>query len=73
MLQCTLIGNLGGNAKVNKADGREFVSFRVAHNEAYTDASGKKHDTVQWVDCILNCDNGSPAFHTSMLVPWCAS
>jgi len=61
MLQCTLIGNLGGNAKVNKADGREFVSFRVAHNEAYTDSSGKKHDSVQWVDCTLNCDNGTPA------------
>lgn len=61
MLQCTLIGNLGGNAEVKLADGREFVSFRVAHNESYTDASGVKHDSVQWVDCTMNCDNGRPA------------
>lgn len=61
MLQCTLIGNLGGNAEVKQADGREFVSFRVAHNDSYTDASGTKHDTVQWVDCTMNCDNGRPA------------
>lgn len=61
MLQCTLIGNLGGDAEVKQADGREFVSFRVAHNDSYTDAAGTKHDTVQWVDCTMNCDNGRPA------------
>jgi len=61
MLQCTLIGNLGGNAEVKVADGREFVTFRVAHNESYTDSQGTKVDRTQWIDCTMNCSNGRPA------------
>ena len=61
MLQVTLIGNLGGNAEVKVADGREFVTFRVAHNEAYTQADGTKVERVQWIDCTMNCTNGRPA------------
>ena len=36
MLQALLIGNIGANAQVKVSDGQEFVTFRVAHNEAYT-------------------------------------
>lgn len=61
MLQVTLIGNLGGNAEVKVADGREFVTFRVAHNEGYTDANGNRVDKTQWIDCTMNCANGRPA------------
>lgn len=61
MLQVTLIGNLGGNAEVKVADGREFVTFRVAHNEAYTNSDGIKVERVQWIDCTMNCNNGRPA------------
>lgn len=61
MLQVTLIGNIGSNAEVKVADGREFVTFRVAHNESYTDANGQKVDRVQWIDCTMNCTNGRPA------------
>lgn len=61
MLQVTLIGNLGGNAEVKVADGREFVTFRVAHNESYTGNDGQKVDKVQWIDCTMNCTNGRPA------------
>lgn len=61
MLQVTLIGNLGGNAEVKVADGREFVTFRVAHNEGYTQADGTKVERVQWIDCTMNCINGRPA------------
>lgn len=61
MLHVTLIGNLGGNAEVKVADGREFVTFRVAHNESYTDASGQKVDRTQWIDCTMNCTSGRPA------------
>ena len=61
MLQVTLIGNLGGNAEIKAADGREFVAFRVAHNEGYTDANGNKVDRTQWIDCTINCSNGRPA------------
>ena len=59
MLQVTLIGNLGGNAEIKAADGREFVAFRVAHNEGYTDANGNKVDRTQWIDCTMsNADSG---------------
>lgn len=54
MLQATIIGHLGGDAEVKNADGREFMTFRVAHTDRWTDAQGVQHDTTQWVDCILN-------------------
>lgn len=61
MLQVNLIGNLGGNAEVKAVDGREFVTFRVAHNESYTDSNGQKVDRTQWIDCTMNCNDGRPA------------
>lgn len=61
MLQVTLIGNLGAAAEIKVADGREFVTFRVAHNEAYTDAAGNKVERSMWVDCTMNCAAGRPA------------
>lgn len=61
MLLATLIGNLGANATVQNADGREFVTFRVAHNDSYTDANGNKVEKSMWVDCTMSCTNGRPA------------
>jgi single-strand DNA-binding protein len=54
MLQTTVIGNVGADAQVNNKDGREFVTFRVAHNDSWTDANGQQHSSVIWVDCIMN-------------------
>lgn len=54
MLQSTVIGNVGADAQVNNKDGREFVTFRVAHNDSWTDAAGQQHSNVIWVDCIMN-------------------
>lgn len=54
MLQATVIGNVGADAQVNNKDGREFVTFRVAHNDSWTDAAGTQHSSVVWVDCIMN-------------------
>ena len=54
MLQGTVIGNVGADAQVNNKDGREFVTFRVAHNDQWTDQSGQQHTNVIWVDCVLN-------------------
>lgn len=58
MFQSICIGNIGGNAEVKGDNGREFVTFRIAHNERWTDAQGVQHDSVQWIDCIMN---GRPA------------
>lgn len=61
MLIATLIGNLGANAEIKSADGREFVSFRVAHNDSYKSADGNRVESSMWVDCTMSCSNGRPA------------
>lgn len=61
MLQCTMIGNLGANAEIKAADGREFLTFRIAHNDSFTKADGTKTETSMWVDCTMSCANGRPA------------
>lgn len=54
MLQATVIGNVGADAQYQSKDGRDFVTFRVAHNDTWTDQAGVQHTNVVWVDCILN-------------------
>ena len=54
MLQTTVIGNVGADAQFQSKDGREFVNFRVAHNEVWTDQAGQQHSSTIWVDCIMN-------------------
>lgn len=61
MLIATLIGNLGANAEIKSADGREFVTFRVAHNDSYKGADGNRVESSMWVDCTMSCSNGRPA------------
>ena len=56
-----MIGNLGANAEIKAADGREFVTFRIAHNESFTGADGTKTEKSMWVDCTMSCANGRPA------------
>lgn len=58
MLQVTLIGNVGAKPDVHNEQGREFITFRVAHNERWKDESGQEHNQTIWVDCIMN---GKPA------------
>lgn len=54
MFQSIIIGNLGGDALVKNENGREFTTFRVAHNERFTDSAGTTHDNTMWVDCVMN-------------------
>lgn len=54
MLQATVIGNVGADAQFQSKDGRDFVTFRVAHNDIWTDQAGVQHTNVVWVDCIMN-------------------
>lgn len=58
MLQVVLVGNLGANAEKKVSNGQEFTTFRVAHNNDWTDQSGERHKDVVWCDCILH---GHPA------------
>ena len=54
MLKSILIGNLGADAEVRSANGREFVSFRVAHSWNFTGSDGTVNSGTIWVDCIGN-------------------
>lgn len=54
MLKATLIGNLGADAEVRSANGRDFVSFRVAHSWNFTSSDGTINSGTIWVDCIGN-------------------
>lgn len=58
MLQFQVIGNLGGDARLNEENGNKFVSFNVAHQERWTDANGNQRESVTWVSCIINGDGG---------------
>lgn len=54
MLQVTLIGNCGAEPQTKSLDGKTFTTFRVAHNDRWTDAAGVVHDSTVWVDVIMN-------------------
>lgn len=51
MLKASAIGNLGKDAVVRHINGRNVISFSIAHNEKYTDAQGVRHERTTWVDC----------------------
>lgn len=54
MLQCSLIGHLGADADAKNVNGKEFVTWRVANTDRWTDDAGQQHETTTWVDCIMN-------------------
>lgn len=54
MLQATVIGNVGADAQLQSKDGRDFTTWRVAHNDTWKDANGQEHSNTIWVDCIMN-------------------
>lgn len=58
MLQANLIGYLGSDAEVKTANGKEFLAFRVANTDRWTDQAGQQHENTIWVDCVMN---GTPA------------
>ena len=53
MLQCSIIGHLGADAEYKNENGREFVVFRIANTDKWTDEAGQKHENTIWVDCIM--------------------
>lgn len=54
MLQCVLIGYLGADAEAKNSNGKEFVTFRVAQTDKWTDEAGQSHEQTTWVDCVMN-------------------
>lgn len=54
MLKCEIIGNLGADAQVKGENGKQFISFNVAHTDKWADEAGTVHEQTQWVSCIIN-------------------
>lgn len=59
MLQISVIGNIGADAEVHRENGNVFTTFKVAHNDRFTDSQGVNHDSTTWVSCVLNGDAGN--------------
>lgn len=53
-----VVGYIGADADVKQSNGKEFVTFRVAHSERWTDQQGQSHENTTWYDCIMQ---GKPA------------
>lgn len=58
MLKMQVIGNLGADAELHQANGSEFVSFRVAHTESFTN-NGQQTQRTTWVDITWNGNGGN--------------
>ena len=54
MLQIEIIGNIGNDAEVKNINGKDFVSFSVAHSEK---VNGTEHTT--WVSALMNGNGGN--------------
>lgn len=54
MLQSILIGHLGADAVAKNDNGKEFIAFRVANTDKWTNASGQVNEKTTWVDCVMN-------------------
>ena len=61
MFKIEVIGNLGADAQVKGENGKQFISFNVAHSDRWTDEAGTTHEQTQWVSCIIN-DTQSKVF-----------
>lgn len=55
----SVIGNLGMDAVIKHANGRDFVSFDVAQTDVYTDEKGNRKESITWVSCALSGDGGN--------------
>lgn len=54
MQQLIITGNLGAPAQLKDENGKEFITFRVGHNDRWTDQAGQVHESTQWYDCIMS-------------------
>lgn len=52
MKRIEVIGNLGANAEVKSENGQQYLTFRVADSERWTDANGTEHEDTTWITCF---------------------
>lgn len=54
MFKTEIIGCLGADAVIKEDNNGQFITFRVAHSDAWVDKDNCKHENTTWVSCILN-------------------
>lgn len=54
MLNMMIIGNLGADAEIKTVNGKQYLSFRVAHSEKFTKQDGTEIEETTWVSCITS-------------------
>lgn len=54
MIKILMIGTLGADCEKKSADGNKFTTFRIAHNEVWTDEAGQEHSNTIWVDATMS-------------------
>lgn len=57
MIEFFMIGNLGADAVMNVANGRNLLNFAVCHSESWKNREGNKQEKKQWVDCAYYSDS----------------
>lgn len=58
MLLVQAIGHIDADAIMQVADGREFITFSIAHTQRFKADDGQVTEHTQWIDCVMN---GRPA------------
>jgi single-strand DNA-binding protein len=61
MIKMQIIGNLGKDAEVRQANGKNVIGFSVAHTEKYKDAQGVQISKTTWVSCSYWTDRTAVA------------
>lgn len=56
MQKLIVIGNLGVDAEVKNANGKEFISFKVADTSKFTDQKGNVSENTTWINCAMTGD-----------------
>ena len=59
MQKLIVIGNLGVDAEVKNANGKEFISFKVADTSRFTDQKGTVSETTTWINCAMSGDSNT--------------
>lgn len=58
MLKVEIIGNLGADAEQRVANGKNYLSFRVAETRKFADkATGEMVTSTTWVSCTMDGAN----------------
>lgn len=53
MIELNLIGNLGADAIEKNINGKNYISFRVAHTQKHVDKDGVINEVTQWVSVLM--------------------